>query len=59
VNGRIISPYSWGLNKPLRTSSQTFQMKEDISLWFTDIQVSPVILEIGEKDSRVTYLATV
>jgi len=30
VKGRITSPYSCGLNNPRRTSSQTFQMKEDI-----------------------------
>ena len=37
VNGRMISPYSWGLKSPRRTSSQTFHMNDEISLWLTDI----------------------
>jgi hypothetical protein len=35
--GMITSPYSWGLNKPRRTSSQMFQMREEISWYFISV----------------------
>jgi len=34
TKGMITSPYSWGLNKPLNSSSHTLQMNDDIPLWF-------------------------
>jgi hypothetical protein len=38
IKGMVSSPYWYGWDNPLYSSSQTFQMKEDISLWF-DISV--------------------
>lgn len=32
VKGKMMSPYSCGLNNPRRTSSQTFQIKDEIPL---------------------------
>ena len=49
VKGRIISQYSWGLKSPRRTSSQTFQMNDEISLWLTDILIYLIPWEYRKK----------
>ena len=51
-NGRMIRPYSLGLNKPLRTSSQVDHIKEDKFVWlfiisFGSIRRTQYIPELG------------